>query len=104
MPQPAPLSSPILAIPSVRRLAKEYKIDLSEIKATGKKGRILKEDVLKYLSGRGDVSEEIQQSIAPGLVRSRIDRSESLTPFQKGMVKTMTEALVSTYLRNILRE
>ncbi len=40
-----------IASPAVRRLARENKIDLSTIKATGSKGRVLKQDILQMLSG-----------------------------------------------------
>jgi len=63
-------------------------LELSLIKGTGKQGRILKEDVLKYLKSK-DVPSFKQQSIIP--VK---DDTIPLTNIQKVMVKTMTEAMV----------
>ncbi len=39
------------ASPSVRRFARELGADLSQIRGTGAKGRIIKEDVVKYIKG-----------------------------------------------------
>ncbi len=39
------------ASPSVRRFARELGADLSQIRGTGAKGRILKDDVVKYIKG-----------------------------------------------------
>ncbi|MGJ8692438.1 MAG: pyruvate dehydrogenase complex dihydrolipoyllysine-residue acetyltransferase [Thalassotalea sp.] len=39
----------IFASPSIRRLAREFGVDLTLVKGTGRKGRILKEDVQAYV-------------------------------------------------------
>lgn len=44
-----PKSGIIYASPSIRRLAREFGVDLALVKGTGRKGRILKEDVQSYV-------------------------------------------------------
>lgn len=41
-----------LATPAVRHLSKEMKVDISEIDGTGRDGRVLKEDIYKFVEGR----------------------------------------------------
>lgn len=41
----------VLASPSVRRLAREFEIDLNKLSGTGEKGRITKDDVKRAVSG-----------------------------------------------------
>ncbi len=45
---PPKVSSPLLTTPAVRKIAAEQSIDLSQVKGTGKDGRILKEDVMNF--------------------------------------------------------
>ena len=54
---PAPAAAPpdgfagVHASPSVRRLARELDVDLAQLKGTGEKGRVIKEDVKAFLKG-----------------------------------------------------
>ncbi|MFT2092386.1 pyruvate dehydrogenase complex dihydrolipoyllysine-residue acetyltransferase [Paraglaciecola sp. 2405UD69-4] len=42
-------SGPVYTSPAIRRLGREFGVDLSLVKGTGRKGRILKEDVQAYV-------------------------------------------------------
>jgi len=44
-----PTTGVVFASPSVRRLAREFGVDLSQVKGSGRKGRIQKEDVQAYV-------------------------------------------------------
>ena len=46
-----PLGAKVHASPSVRAYARELGVDLSKVPATGPKGRIVKEDLTKYVKG-----------------------------------------------------
>lgn len=46
-----------LSTPAVRNLAKQYGVSISEIQGSGKDGRVLKEDVLKYVGQKGIVKD-----------------------------------------------
>ncbi|KAL5888431.1 hypothetical protein ACKVWC_003698 [Pyricularia oryzae] len=41
-----------LATPAVRHLSKELKVDINEIDGTGRDGRVLKEDIYKFVQGK----------------------------------------------------
>ena len=42
-------SGTVYASPSVRRLAREFGVDITKVEGSGRKGRILKEDIQKYV-------------------------------------------------------
>jgi 2-oxoisovalerate dehydrogenase E2 component (dihydrolipoyl transacylase) len=75
-------SNKALATPAVRRISKEYNVDLSQVKASGKGGRVLKEDILQYLESKDKVENKIES----------VDKVVPITGVKKAMVNTMTKS------------
>ena len=85
-----------LATPAVRRITKEHNVNIADIQGTGKDGRVLKEDVNKYVSGQGQQPQQPpapSPTPAPAPSVSREDKKVQLTPVQSQMFKTMTKSL-----------
>lgn len=59
----------VLAMPSVRQYAREKDVDITQVTATGKGGRVTKEDIESFLSGSGVATKPAetpaQESTAP---------------------------------------
>ncbi|KAE9417547.1 hypothetical protein Angca_005198 [Angiostrongylus cantonensis] len=97
-------SGKVLATPAVRRVAMENKVDLKKVKGSGKDGRVLKEDVLKFL---GQVKEDYSPVSSHVRVSPPVpthpevkmlsplseDRVVPLRGYTRTMIKTMSEAL-----------
>lgn len=86
----------VLATPAVRGLAGEMNVDLKKVKATGKGGRITKEDVMKYAESQkgakqAPAAEPVAQKAPAGPLEG--DRVVKLTGIRKAMAKSMTDAL-----------
>ena len=79
-----------LATPAVRHLTKEHNVEITDIRGTGKDGRVLKEDVHKHVSQR-DQKQQPMSTSSP--IATKEDRKVSLTPVQTQMFKTMTRSL-----------
>ncbi|XP_047020090.1 lipoamide acyltransferase component of branched-chain alpha-keto acid dehydrogenase complex, mitochondrial isoform X2 [Helicoverpa zea] len=95
----------VLTTPAVRRIAAQFNVDLSTVKATGRNGRVLKEDMLAHLNIDSDGSNEVPvpssvQAMSIPLTQAKAkvevlleDKVVPVTGFTKAMVKSMTEAM-----------
>ncbi|KAI9038051.1 putative 2-oxo acid dehydrogenases acyltransferase [Aspergillus affinis] len=77
-----------LATPAVRGLLKAHNLDITEISGTGKAGRVLKEDVHRFIASR-----ESAAATGPTITAPQAETAVNLTPFQSQMFKTMTKSL-----------
>jgi pyruvate/2-oxoglutarate dehydrogenase complex dihydrolipoamide acyltransferase (E2) component len=50
----------VLASSTVRLLAKQNKINLQELKGTGRRGRVLKDDIVHFLEGRDKAAVKVE--------------------------------------------
>lgn len=51
-----------LASPAVRRIAREYKINIAKVTGSGKKGRVLKQDIETYVTGSSNDEQTPHQA------------------------------------------
>lgn len=83
----------VLATPAVRRIAMENDIRLKNVAATGKGGRVLKEDVMAHLR---KVSADSNQSIKRDIPQTGMTgKTIEIKGYTRHMWKTMTQSLVS---------
>ncbi len=80
--------------PLVRRIAKENRIDLAQVRGTGSNGRINKDDILGYLRRRGEQPPAPQaQSTAPETPSQTMsDRVEPLSRMRAIIAQRMVES------------
>ncbi|KUL91255.1 hypothetical protein ZTR_01748 [Talaromyces verruculosus] len=99
-----------LATPAVRGMLKTHNLNILDITGTGKDGRVLKEDVLRFVSQRdqpatGATPSTASTSTATGGMRAtassdsqQVESTQPLTHIQSQMFKTMTKSLTIPHL------
>ena len=90
---PKVIEGKVPASPAVRRLAKENNLALQDITPSGKKGRVLKQDVLNALQ-QGQQSSALTTSQAKSTAaEEQASRIVPLSPVQKAMAKQMVRSV-----------
>ncbi|KAJ5203073.1 hypothetical protein N7449_005152 [Penicillium cf. viridicatum] len=83
-----------LAVPAVRGLLKSHGVNILEINGTGKDGRVMKEDVLKFVAERDSpVPTSVPAPVSASPDTRQAESIVNLTPIQSQMFKTMTKSL-----------
>lgn len=109
-PGPEPVDEPApkpkgkhaaLATPAVRHLSKELKVDILDIEGTGREGRVLKEDIYKFIEARDQSKTQAAglglgpaaAQSSPTLSDAQTETRQALAKTQEQMFKTMTRSL-----------
>ncbi|HET7578516.1 MAG TPA: dihydrolipoamide acetyltransferase family protein [Bacillales bacterium] len=89
----------VIAMPSVRKYAREKEVDIQKIEGSGNNGRILKEDVDQYLEGGGaeaaeSETEEAAEEKAPAAASAQTGREtrEKIRGVRKAISKAMVNS------------
>ena len=82
-----------LASPAVRRLAREANIDIAKVPGSGKKGRVMKEDVKAYLEGGATQPKAADTTAAAAAPSSGGTRVEPIRGVKAAMAKQMTDSV-----------
>lgn len=86
----------VIAMPSVRKYAREKGVDIQQVEGSGNHGRILKEDIEQYLEGGAEAAEDeadkaVEEMVsAPAATRDGEETREKI----RGMRKVISKAMV----------
>ena len=79
--------------PAVRRLAREYEVDLSLIAGTGMGGRITRDDVLQHLETRATAPAHPGPADAPAEASTAEEEHVPLTPVRRMIAEAMVRSV-----------
>lgn len=98
-------SERVIAMPSVRKYAREKGVDIREVNGSGDNGRVLKEDIDAFVNGEAPSAEattEKTETVAPAATKTEIKPYESATPELetrekiRGIRKAISKAMVNS--------
>ncbi len=105
-PQPAKAATKASAAalsPSVRRAAAEHEVDVSQVKGTGKDGRITKENVMSAVSG-GAQAEATAPMVSGGNAGARAEKRVPMTRMRARIAERLLEVKQTTAMLTTFNE
>ncbi|GGB57919.1 dihydrolipoamide acetyltransferase family protein [Fictibacillus barbaricus] len=100
--EPADESKRVIAMPSVRKYAREKEVDIRKVQGSGDNGRVLKEDIDKFVSGGGEAAAATKAEEAPkaeakkeapkAIPAGELETREKI----KGIRKAISKAMVNS--------
>lgn len=97
---------PVLAMPAVRKYARDHSVDLSQITGSGNHGQVLKADIDKVLANDGVVDTEPTKAsatatAAPAASEGWPEHVEKMSPVRKATAKAMIKPVEEIPMINI---
>ncbi|MEW9677473.1 dihydrolipoamide acetyltransferase family protein [Lentibacillus sp. L22] len=91
----------VIAMPSVRKYARENDVNIQNVEGSGKNGRVLKEDIDGYLNGEQPAAEEetnqaTQETAKPAETAAVTEEYAETREKMSGIRKTIAKAMVNT--------
>jgi pyruvate dehydrogenase E2 component (dihydrolipoamide acetyltransferase) len=83
----------VIAMPSVRKYAREKGVDIRKVQGTGKNGRVLKEDIDAYLTGGTTTVQEEKVQAQAGVQETNVEEKAVKQPIPAGEYPETREKL-----------
>lgn len=84
----------VIAMPSVRKYAREKDVEIQKVEGSGNNGRILQEDVDQYLEGGTKAAEDKEQTVEETPAVTKTQEGEETREKIKGIRKAISKAMV----------
>jgi pyruvate dehydrogenase E2 component (dihydrolipoamide acetyltransferase) len=88
----APQVGPVKASPLAKKMARDTKVDLSQVQGTGPGGRIVRKDVENILSSGPTTSRESISAYQPAMQTAPADETIGLTKLRQAIARRMAES------------
>lgn len=102
--EPADESKRVIAMPSVRKYAREKEVDIRKVQGSGDNGRVLKEDIDKFVSGGGaEAAPQATETEAAPKAEAKKEAPKAIPAGEmetrekiKGIRKAISKAMVNS--------
>lgn len=90
----------VIAMPSVRKYAREKGVNIKEVKGTGKNGRILKEDIDRFLAGEQVAEPEVEETVDTESTTEPVVSGTTAYPETREKVRGIRKAIAEAMVKS----